>query len=303
MNALLIGFGSIGKRHYEVLSQIELIKNIDIVTTQTLPNLTTYKTIDAVKNLKSYDYIVIASETYKHFEQIEYLEKNTKNKIILCEKPLFETQRHLQIKNNNVYVGYILRFHPILQTIRSLLKGDAPIYGQIRCGSFLPLWRPDTDYRKSYSASKNQGGGALLDLSHEIDYAQWLFGQLDPIISYQTKISNLEIDSDDLVTATAKTDKGAIVTISLNYISKISMREIIIHTDLITIQANLINNTLYVGTKEGIIQTIEIEPYERNDLFLKMHLSALGKKENLCTFEEGLSVMNTIAAIQEQNND
>lgn len=303
MNALLIGYGSIGKRHYEVLSQIELIQNIDIVTAQTLPHLTTYKTIDAVKNLEDYDYIVIASETYKHFEQIEYLEKNTKNKIILCEKPLFETWRHLQIENNRVYVGYVLRFHPILQTIRDLLKEETPIYGQIRCGSFLPFWRPGTDYRKSYSASKNQGGGVLLDLSHEIDYTQWLFGNLNPIASYQSKISDLEIDSDDLVTATGKTDKGTIVTISLDYISKISMRELIIHTNLTTIRADLIKNTLHVGTKEGTIHTIETETYERNDLFLKMHLSALGKKENLCTFAEGLSVMKTIAAIQEQNND
>src|SRR3989338_5030057 len=103
-----MGYGSIGKRHYEVLSNIDSVTTIDVVSAQTLSGLTTYKTIDQVENLESYDYIVIASETYKHFDQIDYLEKNTKNKIILCEKPLSDTYRNIEVKNNSVYVGYVL---------------------------------------------------------------------------------------------------------------------------------------------------------------------------------------------------
>ncbi|AFV98017.1 hypothetical protein B649_08525 [Candidatus Sulfuricurvum sp. RIFRC-1] len=302
MKVLLIGYGSIGKRHYEVLSEIDRVTQIDIVTAQTLSELTTYKTIDQVENLESYDYIVIASETYKHFDQIDYLEKNTKNKIILCEKPLFDTYRNIEVKNNSVYVGYVLRFHLLLQKIRVLLKGEELLFAQIKCGSYLPSWRPGIDYRKSYSASKEQGGGVLLDLSHEIDYTQWLFGTVNTISSIQSKISDLEIDSDDIVMAVGKTDKNAAFSISMDYISKISMREITVHTNEKTIQADLIKNTLQVGTKEGGVETVEIESFDRNDLFRKMHLSALGEKENLCTLEEGLSVMKTISMIQEQNN-
>lgn len=303
MKALLIGYGSIGKRHYEVLSQIDVITRIDIVTAQTLQGITTFRILENVENLDDYDYFVIASETFKHFDQLEYLEKNTKNKIILCEKPLFDRQNKIVIKNNDIYVGYVLRFHPLLQKISTILKEeDIFLFVQIKCGSYLPSWRPGTDYRKSYSASKDQGGGVLLDLSHEIDYMQWLFGRVDTIASLQLKVSDLEIDSDDLVSATGKTDKGIVFGFSLDYISKIPMRELIIHTNEKTIRADLINNVLNIGTKEGAIETIKIEGYDRNDLFRKMHLSALGDKENLCTLEEGLCVMKTISMIQEQNN-
>ena len=302
MKVLLIGYGSIGKRHYEVLSAIGSVTQIDVVTAQILSELTTYGSIEQVKNLEDYGYIVIASETYKHHDQIEYLENNTKSKIILCEKPLFDTSRSIEVKNNVVYVGYVLRFHPILQKICLLLNGEDILFTQIRWGSYLPLWRPGIDYRKSYSASKEQGGGVLLDLSHEIDYMQWLFGSVETISAYQSKISDLEIDSDDIVSATGKTDKQVIFTISLDYISKIPMREITIHTNDKTIEADLINNTLKIGTKEGAVETVEIESFDRNDLFRQMHLSALGNKDNLCTLLEGLKVMKTISTIQEQNN-
>lgn len=196
-----------------------------------------------------------------------------------------------------------MRFHPLLQKISSMLKEeDAPISVQIKCGSYLPSWRPGTDYRQSYSASKDKGGGVLLDLSHEIDYMQWLFGKVDTIVSLQLKVSNLEIDSDDLVSATGKTDKGIVFGVSLDYISKIPMRELIIHTNEKTIRADLINNIWQLGTKEGKVDTFEMEAYDRNDLFHRMHLSALEDKKDLCTLEEGLNVMETILVIQEQNH-
>lgn len=302
MKVLLIGYGSIGKRHYEVLSAIDSVTQIDVVTAQTLPELRTYGSMEQVEDVESYGYIVIASETYKHYGQIEYLENHTNHKIILCEKPLFDTFREIDVKNNSVYVGYVLRFHPLLQKIRLLLKGEELLAAHIRCGSYLPSWRPGTDYRKSYSASKEQGGGVLLDLSHEIDYMQWLFGSIESIFAYQSKISDLEIDSDDIVSAAGKTEKQVTFTISLDYISKIPMREITIHTNDKTIQADLICNSLKIASKEGGIEMIEIESFDRNDLFRKMHLSALGDKENLCTLAEGLNVMKTISTIQGQNN-
>jgi predicted dehydrogenase len=302
LKVLLIGYGSIGKRHYEVLSELDSITHIDVVTAQTLSGIRTYRTLNQITDLDDYNYIVIASETFKHFEQIEYLEKNTKNKVILCEKPLFDTARTIVVKNNSIFVGYVLRFHPILQKIRLVLTEEKILVAQIRCGSYLPSWRPGTDYRKSYSASKEQGGGVLLDLSHEIDYMQWLFGSVKTISAYQSKISTLKIDSDDIVMATGKTDKQVAFAISLDYISKIPMREITIHTIDKTIQADLISNSLRVTSEESGTETVEIESFARNDLFRKMHLSALGNKESLCTLEEGLNVMKTISTIQDQNN-
>lgn len=303
MKALVIGYGSIGKRHYEVLSQMEAITKIDIVTAQTLSGMTTFPTLENVENLDNYDYFVIASETFKHFDQLEYLEKNTKNKIILCEKPLFDRQNRIKIKNNEVYVGYVLRFHPLLQRISTLLKEeDTPISVQIKCGSYLPSWRTEKDYRQSYSASKEKGGGVLLDLSHEIDYLQWLFGKVESIASLQLKVSNLEIDSDDLVSAIGKTEKGITFILSMDYISKITLREIIVHSNNRTIQADFIKNMLNIGYNNGHVDIFEFGEHSRNSLFCDMYKSMFGEKADLCTLEEGLAVMETISKIQEQNH-
>jgi CMP-N,N'-diacetyllegionaminic acid synthase len=76
----------------------------------------------------------------------------------------------------------------------------------IFCGSNLPDWKK-TDYSKSYSASKKLGGGVLLDLSHEIDYLHWIFGDLNILYSYNKKISNLDIDCDDFLSLNAQTKK------------------------------------------------------------------------------------------------
>ncbi|MDP3302085.1 MAG: Gfo/Idh/MocA family oxidoreductase [Sulfuricurvum sp.] len=302
MKALIIGYGSIGQRHHDVLSSMKTFEAIHIVTSQILDDITTFKTLEDITNIDTYDYFVIASETYKHFDQLIYLDRHVNQKIILCEKPLFDRYQEITIENNHVYIGYVLRFHPIFTSIRTLLNEDTPISVSIKTGSYLPTWRPQRDYRTLYSAFSEQGGGVLLDLSHEIDYTQWLFGPLRLLSSYQGKISDLEIDSDDITVITAQNDHKTLITLSLDYISKIPMREMSIHTNNQSIHADMINNSLKIGTKEGEVQTIALEPFERNDLFIKMHRSALGDKENLCTLHEGLKVMETISYVQEHNH-
>jgi len=302
VKVLIIGYGSIGQRHYDVLSSMGVFEDIHVVTSQTLHMTTTFTTLESVSDIATYDYFVIASETNKHLSQLLYLDTHVKNKTILCEKPLFDKYQNTELPSNAIYVGYVLRFHPIFERIKSLLGTETPIAVSIKSGSYLPSWRPQRDYRTLYSASKEQGGGVLLDLSHEIDYAQWLFGPLSLLSAYQSKISDLEIDSDDITVITAQTPAKTLITISLDYISKIPLREIVIHANTQTLIADLIANTLRIGTLDGEIETITLEPFERNDLFIQMHRSALGDKTDLCTLSEGLSVMKTITDIQEHHH-
>lgn len=302
MKALIVGYGSIGQRHYDVLSSMGVFDAIHVVTSQTLQTTTTFTTLESVSDIATYDYFVIASETNKHLSQLLYLDAHVKNKTILCEKPLFDTYHNTELPSNAIYVGYVLRFHPIFERIKSRLGTETPIAVSIKSGSYLPSWRPQRDYRTLYSASKEQGGGVLLDLSHEIDYAQWLFGPLSLLGAYQSKISDLEIDSDDITVITAQTPAKTHMSISLDYISKIPLREIVIHTNTQTLIADMIANTLKIGTLDGGIETITLEPFERNELFIQMHRSALGDKTDLCTLSEGLSVMKTITEIQEHHH-
>ncbi len=301
MKILIIGYGSIGKRHDEVLKTFHNIKKIDIVTKQKLDNKTTFTSLDNVKNINKYDYFIIASQTNKHYEQLKYLENKLNNKLIFCEKPLFETNKELNIHKNNVYIGYVLRFHPLLDKLKKLLKNEKILTANISCGQYLPTWRPNADYKECYSAKKSQGGGVLLDLSHEIDYAQWLCGKIIDIKSYQTHISDLRIDSDDIMTLIGKTQKGVIVNISIDYISKIANRRLLINTVENTYDLDLIANTLACKNKIGLEERYDIANLERNYMFEQMHRSILTNKKNSCNYEDGLKTMEVISVIQEQN--
>lgn len=301
MKVLIVGYGSIGKRHEEVLLASLYVKEIHIVTKQDLKDKITFKTLQSVHELDSYDYVIIASETYKHFEQLRYLEETVSKKFIFCEKPLFETYQALEISRNTVFVGYVLRFHPLMQKLKNLLKDEHIISANVYCGQYLPTWRKGVDYRISYSAKKAEGGGVLLDLSHEIDYVQWLCGNIIDVCSYQVKISDLEIDSDDMVTLIGKTDKQAIVTMSMDYISKLPRREVMIHALENTYVLDMINNTLIQKDKEGFEYRHSCPNLERNAMFEAMHGSIIEQENRACSYVEAQDVMRTIMMIQEQN--
>ena len=301
MKVLLIGYGSIGKRHHEVLNDLENINSIDIITKQSLSEYRTYKSLKEISNLDEYDYFIIASETAKHYAQLKYIEKEVSNKLIFCEKPLFEDLKELNIVNNSVFVGYVLRFHPLLEKLYSLVQNEKIVSINVFCGQYLPTWRPNTNYKDSYSAKKAKGGGVLLDLSHEIDYVQWLCGALEEIKSYQVKISDLEIDSDDLTTFIGKTNKETMVNLSIDYISKIPTRKILLHTLKYTYELDLIKNKLICVDKEGKETCFKNEALQRNEMFEKMHKDILGNKESVCSYKEAMEVMKSISKIQEQN--
>jgi CMP-N,N'-diacetyllegionaminic acid synthase len=300
---LIIGYGSIGKRHEEVLSLLENIQCVDIVTKQSLKDKTVFKSLASVPDLQSYDYFIIASQTNKHYEQLQYLEAKVTDKIIFCEKPLFENRKTFEIVHNSVYVGYVLRFHPLLQKLKSFLANEKIISINVNCGQYLPTWRANSDYRESYSAKKDEGGGVLLDLSHEIDYTQWLCGKMKELQSYQVKVSDLEIDSDDLTTFVGKTERGVVVTLSIDYISKITYRKILVHTLEHSYELDFIHNNLIKKDKLANEEIFTADNLERNVMFEGMHTSILDDKRSVCSYHEALDVMDTITIIQEQNDE
>ena len=298
MKVLIIGFGSIGKRHYEVLSQMSQIQAIDLVTRQRIEGKVCYENIYQVTNISQYDYFVIATETNKHFDQLRFLEENLDNKLIFCEKPLFSEKMYLNIQNNKVFVGYVLRFHPLLKKLKDIVKNEQIIMIAVKAGQYLPTWRPNIDYRNCYSAKKEEGGGVLLDLSHEIDYVQWLCGNIQILDSINTKISDLEINTEDLTILIGKADNNSIVNISIDYISKIIHRELILETLESSYKLDLISNKLIKRSKTGLEEIYSFSNLHRNYMFEKMHESIFKEQEGVCTFEEGLRVMDIISAIQ-----
>ena len=301
MKVLVIGCGSIGKRHAGILGSMDIVNSVTVLSNQTgLP----FETITSLKDIPGLnpDYVVIASSTALHHEQLAFLEESLRGKTILVEKPLFDAFYDLEIRNNRVFMGYNLRFHPLLQKTKETIYGRRLWNLQAFCGSYLPDWRPERDYRITYSAKKDAGGGVLLDLSHEIDYVQWLAGLIEVQHVASEKVSNLEIETDDLLLLSGKSRSGVRVHVSLNYFTRMPMRQVLIDGEGVSIRADLVENTLSV-VEDGETSKYSWPDLERNDTFRAEHRAALENDHtSLCTYEEGLATMRLVENIRSFKN-
>ncbi len=298
---LISGYGSIGRRHAKILSRLVKKKNITILTNQKLSNFRTIKTLKAINEIDPH-YIVICNPTSDHINKIKFIEKNCRNKLVLVEKPLFSKPDKINIKSNKYYVGYNLRFNPIINFLKKKIKSRKIWNVNIFCGSYLPNWRSNIDYTKSSSAKKYLGGGVLSDLSHELDYAQWLFGKIEIEHCKSEKLSNLDIETDDYLNLIGKTKKVPSIQITLNYFMRKPTRQIFVDGKNISLQADLIkkNVVYYDGNKKRIYNFRNLD---RNSEYKKQHLAILENKytDKLCTFKEGKQLVYLINQIRSKS--
>jgi len=297
LNVLVIGFGSIGKKHCKILKKFT--NNINVFTSQNIKNFNKISSLKEIKELDP-DYFIIASKTNTHFSFIRFIEKNFKNKKVLIEKPIMEKYRALKLKKNKFFVGYNLRFHPVIIFLKKFSKNKKINFININSSSFLPKWRRDIDYRKSNSASKNYGG-ALLELSHELDYASWIFGKFRHIYSFNKKISNLEILADDILLFVGKNLENSIINISINFFSRINKREIIIEGDNFTCKGDILLNEVSVFSKNKN-KIYKFSKFNMRETYLKQHMALLKNENNfLCSVNNALATMKTIKKIKSFN--
>ena len=297
MKALVIGYGSIGKRHAKILQNMEKIDSVTVLSSQPNVPFEIINRIEEIININP-DYIIIASNTSLHYKQLQFLEETFKDKTILVEKPLFDCLHDYTIVNNKVFVAYNFRFHPMLSLIKEKTKGKKLWNINVFAGSYLPDWRPGRDYQTTYSAIKNAGGGVLLDLSHELDYVQFMAGEIEIGYTINEKVSNLEIETDDLLLLSGKTEKCSHIHISLNYFTRQSFRKIIIDGESISIQADLKANTvsLYEDSKK---REYSWPSLERNSTYEAEHNAVVsGDYSKFCTYEEGIKTLQLIEKIK-----
>lgn len=274
----IIGLGSIGRRHLknivEVLSEqdinycIDLIRSgkgldLDKETAQFVNQV--YFSYDEVPD--NYDIIFITNPTYLHFETIRQFVGKTKHMFI--EKPIFDrtdiAMDMLALKEEAVYyVACPLRYTDIIQYIKKNIDLKGVYCARVICSSYLPEWRPDQDYRNTYSAHKEQGGGVSIDLIHEWDYLCYLFGYPTQVFNIKGKYSDLEIDSDDLSLYLAEYP-GMAVEVHLDYFGRQTMREIQLFTPKDTVVGDLTNSEIRFLKSGEVISFKE----HRNDLHRK----------------------------------
>jgi predicted dehydrogenase len=297
MNVLIVGYGSIGQRHARLYRQLGC--RVGVVTRRlsvvTLPESEGYATLEAAMQAKAWDIIVIANRTSEHLQTLEELARWQYTGDILVEKPIFDRPVLLSLHDEmRIYVAYNLRFHPIIAKLRELIEGQRLLSAQMYVGQYLPTWRPGRDYTQNYSVSKAAGGGVLRDLSHELDLIQVLFGSWCRLTAIGGKYSHLQGDSDDLFSLLIETDRCPMINVSMNYLDRISQREIIINTDQLTMKADLVKGSLQINQED--VTNIQLD---RDSTYLSQHIAMMKRDyRHLCSYTEGLEVVKIIYAAE-----
>ena len=206
---LIVGYGSIGQRHLRIARGLLPGADIRVLRHQKCESIPEYadgcmSSLDEALAFAP-QAAVIASPSSFHIQTAQPLAEAGVH--LLVEKPLaasFDGVAPLLAScaahGNVLMTAYNLRFLASLQAYRDkILSGVIGKALSVRCeiGQYLPSWRAGTDYRQGVSASRALGGGALLELSHEIDYLRWIFGEVAWVQASLSKQSNLEIDVED----------------------------------------------------------------------------------------------------------
>lgn len=293
MKSLVIGYGSIGSRHARILTDLGC--EVTVVSKREIEGYPCFKTISDAIQIEKPEYVVIASKTSEHYHELTELAKLGFNGTVLVEKPIFHKPMELpDIGFSKLFVAYNLRFHPLMQRLYMILGSEEIISATVYAGQYLPEWRPHTDYRLNYSARKEDGGGVLRDLSHELDYVSWMFGRWQTLSAIGGHYSNLEIDSDDVYAILMASERCPIVSLQLNYLDRSMRRTILVNTRTRTISLDLVRGILSINNES---EHCEIE---RDFTYRAQHQAILNnEKDYLCSAEEGLEVVQLISAIEQ----
>lgn len=228
LTVAVLGQGSIGRRHAVLL----LDEGCRVLVWDPAAAgdgvAGTTAAADAAGALDEADVAVIASPSLLHLEQLALALDHGCD--VLVEKPLAVSADGVEelicradADRRIAATAMNLRFHPGPSTMRKVVASGEigrPLTAHATCGSYLPGWRPGTDYRRAYSARADLGGGILRDAIHEVDYVTWTLGDAVEVGGWMEHVSDLEIDVEDVALLTLRHDSGALTTIDLDFLDR-----------------------------------------------------------------------------------
>lgn len=217
--ATVLGQGSIGRRHAGLLRD----QGLDVVTFDPADPAGAASEAEA---LAGADLAVVASPSSEHARHAHAaIDAGVP---VLVEKPLALNAASARAVAEAADAAGVpcgvamnLRFHPGVRAVREHLASAGEVWrAEAWCGSWLPGWRPGTDYRRAYSAQAALGGGVLLDAIHELDYLTWLVGPAVAVRAHLPRVSDLELDVEDVALLTLELASGGVATITLDYLDR-----------------------------------------------------------------------------------
>lgn len=318
MKFLIAGYGSIGRRHLRNLLELGE-KDILLYRTRRstlaedeIAGFPVETDLQAALDQRP-GAVIIANPTALHLDVA--IPAALAGCSILTEKPVSHTlERMDELKaalrqgGGRFLTGFQFRFHPGLRLAARLLQqGEIgrPLTLQAQWGEYLPNWHPWEDYRKSYSARQDLGGGVVLTLSHPLDYLRMLLGEVDSLWAYAGHYSDLEVEVDDIAQIGLHFAGGTVGGLQLNYIQQPAVHRLEIAGSAGTLAWDNNDGAVRVyRVRDGAWQTYPApEGFERNRMFLDemRHFIALahGAEEPLCSLDDGIQAMKLALAVHQ----
>ena len=319
----IIGFGSIGRKHYKVARalypdlEIHLVRPVSKQRPLNIENST--KVFSRTEELiaEGVDAAIVCTPAPSHLETFSELVRG--GIPMLLEKPmthnLESASRLLDLATKHpetpVVLGYVLRHSLVARKFKDQLDTGSIgelLFASIECGSYLPNWRPSEDYRLSVSARAEMGGGVLLELSHELDYANWFFGGFSSIYSTYRNTETLQVDVEDLAEIMLSNQHGLTVRLHLNFCSRESVRQCSAFGSNGSLVANFIDGTVRstirgtTSLEHGANSVVEPDAMYFTQLshFFECIENGLSP---LVTVSDGFQVLRMIDAARESNRN
>ncbi len=296
--SLVIGYGSIGKRHESVLRDMGYRTAVLSRHAGEL-HCPSFRDLGDAMDSFAPEYVVIANRTSEHLASLRALEDGGFAGTCLVEKPLFERVHPFEEPTAiDVWVGYVLRFHPLLRRAQELLAGKRLLSIDSYVGQYLPDWRPGTDYRKSYSASIGGGGGVIRDLSHELDYIASLAGPWTRVAALGGHFSTLEIETDDAFGLLFESERCPMILCQMNYLDRSVRRDLTVQYEGGTVHVDFVSQRI---EHNGVPESLQVE---RDESFRAMHAAILGgDAHGACSFSEAQDTLDLIEAAEKASKE
>ncbi|MEC9395217.1 MAG: Gfo/Idh/MocA family oxidoreductase [Actinomycetota bacterium] len=293
VRALVLGGGSIGLCHRTVLADL----GVDVALVSRRPGVGDYSDEAGAVEGHQPAYVVVATEAHDHRSALERLRQAGYRGRVLVEKPVSHLPGGVEVDGFEwVGVGYNLRFHPAVGALREALSSDRVLSVQARVGQHLSGWRPGRDYRDTVTAGVS--GGALLELSHELDLLAWLVGPTEVERGWAVRTGRLDVELDDLAVCVLRLAGGGLASLELNLLDRWPTRRMVVSGDRSTHELDLLAGTLH---RDG--ELVHPGPVERDRTFAAMHRAALSDGAGVCTVAEAVSVVGQVAELRRGGTD
>jgi predicted dehydrogenase len=276
---LIIGFGSIGQRHYWNLRGLGY-RNVWVYDADELKVKNLELRINDLKKntLKQFVVVFVCSPNNWHIKHA--LAAARAGCHLFIEKPLSHSSAGLkelaslcrQHKLVNM-VGCDMRFDPGLIFIKKYISAGklGKVYAiHHEYGYYLPYWRPQQDYRKNYAAKKKSGGGIILDDLHEFDLLFWLndFRAAKEAKFIFGRVSELKIETEDICAASFKFTNRVIGTVRCDYLQQAEARSCKVIGRKGTLEWQVNENAVWLKTAQGKRTLMVTEKFNSNQPYI-----------------------------------